>query len=315
MVFFLYGLDTFLLQRKLKEIIGKYRSKHQSGFNFLKIEATEEGFQKMKDTVETISMFKEKKLIIVHNLLSTSKLIQSTFEDYFKKNLFVNEGVSLIIAQEGEPDKRTKLYKLLFKKAFKKQEFPGLTNENLHAFIKKEVGQLDAEINSEAIDELMLFFGNDLWQIENEIQKLVSFRPNKTISKDDVQKICTANINSNIFETIEAISKKDKKTALRLASKYFEGGDNELQLLSMINYQFRNLIKIKSLLNESKPFYTLQKMTKLHPFVIKKTLPIAQKFSMEQLKEIYKKLLETDFQIKTGKIDPKLGIEMFIMQV
>ena len=87
MVFFLYGNDTFRSIRKLKEIVAKYRSKHKSGFNLLKTEANEEGFEQLKDRIETISMFSEKKLIIIEDLLSANKAIQEKFQKYLERKI------------------------------------------------------------------------------------------------------------------------------------------------------------------------------------------------------------------------------------
>jgi DNA polymerase-3 subunit delta len=239
--------------------------------------------------------------------------MQDKFQRYFEKiNIFERKDVSLIIFEEGEPDKRNKFFKILLKKSFKKQEFSELPSFKVKTFIENEVKKLGGKIVPSAIDELILFFGNDLWQIENELQKLITYKGSNTISKEDVESLGTANIDLNIFRTIEAISRKNKKLALKLVSEHFEKGENELKILSMINYQFRVLIKIKSLLDEKKSFFQIQKTSKIHPFVIKKTIPIARNFSMEELKNIYKKILETDFAIKTGKVEPKLGIEIFV---
>lgn len=316
MVFFLYGPDTFRSSRKLNEIITTYRSKYKSGFNLLKIEANEEGFERLKDRIETISMFVEKKLIILENLLSAPKTTQEKFQKYFKeKDIFNGKSVSLIIFENSDPDKRLKLYKDLLKSAFKKQEFSSLSPAKTKEFILKEIKARDSKIEPQAVEKIMVFFGNDLWQIENEIQKLISFKNKNTITKEDVEKLCVSNINLNIFDTIESIARKDKKRALKLISDHLQEGENEIRILSMINYQFRNLIKVKSLLEDRKKFYQIQRISKLHPFVVKKTLFIARNFSMEELKKIYKNLLETDFAIKTGKIDPKLGIELFVAKV
>lgn len=313
MVFFLYGLNTFISQRKLKEIIDKYRSKYKSGFNLLKIEPTDEGFEKIKDVIETSSMFPEKKLLIIENFFSTNKNLQEKFQDYFEKiNIFEKENILLIIYERKEIDKRNKFFKILLKKSFKKQEFLEYLPFKTKAFIENEVKKLGGQISSLAVDELIIFFGNNLWQIENELQKLVAYKEGKIIEREDIENLCSVNIDFNIFKTIEAISKKDKRNALKLISKHFEKGENEIKILSLINYQFRNLIKIKSLINEKKSFFQIIKISHLHPFIVKKTFSIAKNFSMEELKNIYKKLLETDFAIKTGKVDPKLGIEMFI---
>lgn len=316
MVFFLYGPNTFLSLKKLNEIIEKYRSKYKSGFNLLKIEATEDGFEKIKEIIETTSMFNEKKLLIIEDILSASKIIQEKIIAYLKeKNVFEKEKISVIVFERKEVDKRTKLFKELEKKSFKKQEFSNLPPIKIKLFIQEEVERLGGKINPDAIEKLIVFFGDNLWQIENEIQKLISFKNKNTITKEDVEKLCVSNINLNIFDTIESIAKKDKKRALKLVSDHLQKGESEIRILSMINYQFRNLIKVRSLLEDRKNFYQIQRISKLHPFVVKKTLFIARNFSIEELKKIYKKLLETDFAVKTGKIEPKLGIEIFVSSI
>lgn len=42
---------------------------------------------------------------------------------------------------------------------------------------------------------------------------------------------------------------------------------------------------------------------------------LAQKFSIEDLKRIYAKILEIDSKIKTGKIDEKMAIETLILEI
>lgn len=316
MIFFLYGENTFLSKRKLSEITKKYRSKYKSGLNLLKIEATNDGFEKMKDFIETISMFSEKKLLVLKNLLSSPKEIQKKFQKYLKeKKIAKSENINIIIFEETKPDKKSIFFKELFKSAFKKQEFNKIDGPKLRYFIKKEVEELGSKIENKAIEKLILYCNGDIWQIENEIQKLTSFKEKEIIKEEDVEKICVANIDLNIFETIEAIAKKEKQKALSLIREHFKKGENELKILSMINYQFRNLIKIKSLIEEKKNFYQIQKMTNLHPFVVKKTMFLARKFNFNELKEIYRKLFEIDFAIKTGKIEPQLGIENFIIEI
>jgi DNA polymerase-3 subunit delta len=320
MILFLYGPDTFRSKRKLQEIINQYRLKYKSGLNFAKIEATEEGwFEELQKRLETVSMFQEKKLIILKNVLTLSKSFQEKIKNYLnEKKLFEKKDIILFFFEEGEIKKTSPLFKLLFKNAFKKQEFAKLSPAKMKLWIEKEVKNLGGKIDCKAIVSLINYFENNLWQIEQELKKLIAFKKGKEIKKADVENLCKANLDPNIFETIESISKKDKKRALKLILEHLEEGENEIRILSMIVYQFRNLIKIKSLLTEDGhplDLYQAQKKSKLHPFVFKKTLPIAQNFSMEELKNIYQKLLELDFKIKTGKIEPKLGIEMFVIEL
>ena len=262
-------------------------------------------------------MFKEKKLIIFENAISALKSFQDKIKKYLTetKQIFEDKNIILIIF-EGEKIKKTNsLFKLLLKKSFKKQEFKELPPAKTKEFIKKETENFGGKIHSLAIAKLISYYENDLWQIEEELKKLIAFKFKEEIQEKDIKSLCEAKINPNIFDTIESISRGNKERALKLISGHIETGENGLKILSMINFQFRNLIKIKSLIEQGKDLFQIQKLSKLHPFVIRKAFPIARNFSMEKLKNIYQKLFLLDYKIKTGKIDPRLGIEMFVLEI
>mgnify|MGYP001070056115 CR=1 FL=1 len=322
MILFLYGPDTFRSKRKLSEIIEKYRLKYKSGLNFAKIELSEDNLNELREIIETTSMFQERKLIVLKNVFSLSKSLQKRISEYLKKReLFESKNIILIFFEEGEIKNKNNLFKLLLKRSFKEQEFKEPPLSDTKVFIKKETEKLHGKIHPLALEKLIFYYGNNLWQLENEIKKLISFKKGGVIQAEDIENLCEANINLNIFDTIEAISKKNKKRALKLVSKHFQAGENELKILAMIIYQFRILIKIKSILEENKNNIKSSKLHQqfqksgVHPFVIKKTFPIIKNFSMEELKSIYQKLFNLDLKIKTGKIEPKLGIEMFVMEL
>jgi len=50
-------------------------------------------------------------------------------------------------------------------------------------------------------------------------------------------------------------------------------------------------------------------------FVVQKILVLAQKFSFEELKNMYQKIFQIDVKIKTGKIDPQTALEIFISEM
>jgi len=310
MIFFLYGEDTFRSSQKLNEIVKHYKEIHKSGLNLKSIDLIEKEFQEFKNNASTISMFDEKKLIVLKNV-SSNKNFQ---EDFLKNNgYFINSSDVFLFFEEGVPE-NNKFFKFLKKKT-KNQEFEPLEGAKLKNWIKKESENYKAKIEINALDALVEFVGNDLWQMENEIKKLVSFRKGKVIEKKDVEIMVKPKIETDIFETIDAIASRNKKRALELLNKHLENGDSPLYLLSMINFQFRNLLIIKDLIEKNKPYYNFQKITGLHPFVIKKSYNQAQRFSLQELKKIYQKIFQVDLNIKTGKLDPNAALDLFIAEI
>ena len=111
------------------------------------------------------------------------------------------------------------------------------------------------------------------------------------------------------------MAQKNKKEAFSLLHKHIENGDNALYLLSMIAYQFKNLLIIKELIEKRLPYAVVSKNSGLHPFVVKKTYYLCGQFSFNELKKIYQKIFQADLDIKTGKIDPELTLDLLVSEV
>ena len=97
--------------------------------------------------------------------------------------------------------------------------------------------------------------------------------------------------------------------------KHLRIGDSPMYLLSMINYQLRNLIIIKELAPFYKSPWAISKMTGLHPYVVRKTLNLIDNFTIDQLKKIYQKIFQVDLNIKTSKIESKLALDLLIAEI
>jgi len=311
MIIFLYGQDTYRSRRKLNEIIEHHKKIHKSGLNLKYLNLNEKSFEDFKDEFQSISMFAEKKLIIFEEALTNQN-----FKENFLKNSkkFVDSRDIVLFYETKETPRSDPLFKFL-KKYTKSQEFELLEGENLKNWAKKEIENYKVKIHPIALEKLIDYVGNDLWQMANEIRKLVSYRENKKIEVKDIELLVKPKIEPEIFKTIDAIASKNKKQALELIHKHLEKGDNPLYLLSMINFQFRNLLTIRDLIEKNKSPYTLLGEAKLHPYVIKKSYSQAQKFKIDELKKIYQKIFQVDLAIKTGKVEPETALDIFIAEI
>jgi DNA polymerase-3 subunit delta len=304
MFIFLFGKDTLRLKQKLKEILSHYQKIHQTGLNLKILDAENSTFQDFKDVFQQTSMFKEKKLIVLKNVFS---------EELFKAELLKNKKTLknlkdiIVIYQKGEPKKTDKLVVFL-KNNGKFQNFEPLKGRKLEGWVKKEFEKEETRITPRALSKLIRFVGNDLWRMENEIKKLSFYKKSDTqiIEEKDVELLVKSKIETDIFRTIDSLAQKNKKLAFVLIDKHLEKGDNPLYLLSMINYQFRNLLLVKT---------GSSYRTKLHPFVLRKTRALARNFSLPELKKIYQKIFLADLNIKTGKVSASEAIKLLIAEI
>ena len=311
MIIFLYGQDTYRSRKKLNEIIKHYKKIHKSGLNLRYFEEESLNFQAFRDEIQSVSMFAEKKLLVLKNIFSNIAF-QESFLKEFKK--FLNSKNIILFYEEGEVNEKDHLFENL-KKNVKSQEFKPLDSQKLKNWAKTELKNYGTDIENEALGKLIDFIGNNLWQLSNEIKKLANYKNKKKIKKEDIELLVKPKIESDIFKTIDAIAIKNKKQALELIKKHLEKGDPPLYLLTMINFQFRNLLQVRDLIERQKPFYTFSKKTQLHPYVIKKSYSQAQKFTTSELKKIYQKIFQTDLAIKTGQLNPETALNLLIAEI
>ncbi len=308
MIIFLYGPDTYRSRQKLGEIVNSYKEIHKSGLNLIFLQGGSLKFQNFKDNTRQSSMFKEKKLIVVTEVFSNSDFKKS----FLKEGKTFVDSENIIIFYEEKKPLAKDLLLVFLKKHGKSQEFKMIAGQKLKNWTKKEFKKLKTEIEDRALDKLIEFVGGNLWRMANEIKKLSDFKNRGKVSMKDIALLVKPKIESDIFKTIDAIASKDKRRALKLINSHIEKGESPFYLFTMINYQFRNLLITKDVLERNlSPFGSL----KLHPFVIKKSCALAGKFSLLELKKIYQRIFKIDLNIKTGKIDPETALDLFIAEI
>ncbi len=317
MIIFIYGKDTYRSRQKFNEIIDSYKKANRSGLSLKSFSGEKLNYEDFLGEISSSSMFKEKKMLVFKNI-SVNKDFQEEFVKNIKK--FTDSGEIFLFHEEGEAPKN-KFFDSL-KKIGKSQEFNILDGLKLKSWAKKEIENYGTKINEEAVNRLIDFTGGNLWRLSGEIKKLALYKSkDKKITVEDVALLVKPKIETDIFRTIDAISEKKKNVAISLIHQHLKEGDNPIYLLTMINFQFRNLLILKSedsdyRFNKSYgDVWALSKKMGMNPYVVRKTMQQIGRFSLEELKKIYRKISQIDFNIKTGKVDPEAALDLFISSI
>lgn len=304
MIYFLYGSDTFRLRKKVGEIIAEYKKVHKSGLNYTRLEAAASSFLEIKQTIETVSMFDEKRLVHIENLFDSGAAADEFIQYAETARLNVSKEVVVLVVAGGESKKETKnKLEAKLRAIAKTEEFNILRGSRLQKWYKDQIRRKGIRFARDAEEALFSRVGGDLWRLEHELEKLRAYANGEVVTREMVVIFVKPKIDPAIFQTIGAISAKNKREAFERIHGHLEAGESPLYILSMITYQIRNV-----LLAKDPAFSSL----KLHPFVKRKSLAETKKFTAEELKNIYEKLLEADLDIKLGRKDPRLALELFV---
>ena len=319
MIFFLYGKDSFRSYQKLKEIQDKYQGAYPQTLSFYQVDKDKDVLE-IKSLLESSSLFQQNKLIVFKNIFLKKANEQKKIIELLKtKKLDKSKSAFLVFWERNDVDKRSSLFKYLGKVA-KTQKFSELNKSQRKNWLKRIIANEfpNLRVQSYLIDYLIANLGSDLWRIYRELEKLASYQAQtkKSLTKDDLENMIVFPTEADIFKTIDAIALKNKKQALKALAIHFKNIEPELKILAMLEYQFRSLIKVRSLMEEKDDYYKIQHESKIHPYSFRKIYSLVRNFSMDELKNIYEKLFELDIGFKTGKIkDKKIALEMFVVEL
>jgi DNA polymerase-3 subunit delta len=171
-----------------------------------------------------------------------------------------------------------------------------------------------AEIQPPAAAALASVIGNDLRRADNELVKLISYVDGaRPITEDDVSLLTPYVAEAEIFKMVDALAEGRAGDALAMMHRLLMEKDNDpFKIYGMIVRQFRLLLTAKEFLVGGG--YPNQMGEELHmnPFVAKKMTQQARAFSLSQLEQVYRALLDNDIRMKTGRIEPKLALDLLV---
>ncbi|MFH1582880.1 MAG: DNA polymerase III subunit delta [Candidatus Falkowbacteria bacterium] len=354
MIIFLYGQDNFRSRLKLNELKDKYlREIDKLGSGLKIINGAKANFSEITAAISPSSLLSKKRLIIIEDVfINKDKLIFEKLREYFKNkkqddNIIIvwesniktkkfsarggsalggkNVHSPMLLDSSGQEKplnkKQAELFKFLSAQKYA-YNFNLLSNTESANWVKKETILRGGKISAKAAEMLVGLVGSDGWQINNELDKLLSYKTAGELTKggaeieiEDVKNLVRGNFSENIFALTDALSVKNKALAVKLLDEQIEAGLSDGYLLNMFVRQFRILLSIKQELESGLSQRRIANRLKLHPFVAQKGLEQARHFTLPILKNILSTLAKIDYEVKSGQSDYLTGFNMLIVRL
>lgn len=316
-IYFFYGEEDFNIEKeidKLKKGLDK---------NFLEMSFKTYDNPKFADLtaiLRTQPMMFGKMLVVINCIDYFSK----TFEDKEIKEITSalennNDNLDIVfLAQlprnEGKKlDSRKKFFKLLSK--FNAKEFPTIPTyktAELEDWVKKQAKSKGIKPSPDAVTNLVIQVGNNLRQLDTELDKLklLAF-PSENITADMVKEICIS--NEDLFAFSDLLMQNEKDKALLEFHKLLDK-KHPLEILATLQTMIRRWIILKAKSGELSN-YELARLTGQHEFVVQKTLQKLKRTNLQDLVALKQNLTEAEYRIKSGQaLDVEEEVENAILK-
>lgn len=317
MLIYIHGPDTFRSREYLKQTIERFRRERDpQGYNIVRLDGVKDENGKILDALMATPFLSPKRLIAIDNVLSRKETdLLSMLMEYVKNKRLAEDNV--VVFWQGEAAGKTKIAKE-FETFLQKEkwavEFKMIPKAKLVDWIKQQTEKRGGKISAPAAGYLSEHAADDMWRLNSLIDQLAAYASGHEIQLSDVQLFLEEKTDDNIFNMVDAIVAGNRKLAFKLLEDQRRNGEDDGYLFSMVLRQFRILIEMRDLYNRTEQITsdTIAKELSLHPFVVRKSLPMMKKFPFNKLKESYNDLMNIDIKTKTGQGDLSLLLDLFV---
>ncbi|MFH1797965.1 MAG: DNA polymerase III subunit delta [Candidatus Omnitrophota bacterium] len=305
MNYLIVGDDEYIKKVESVKIKNKFLSSGQIDLNYSVHEAG--NVKDIIDSLETVPFLSEKRVIFVKGEKGISDELITTFLAYFKRNITS----SVLILSADAAFKKTKHYSQFvpFVNVIMAEKPSPQTLRNwIHAFLKKE----GVEISSAAVELIVELKGQDAAFIKKELDKLICYSNQKKITVEDVENVVGRSISESVFKLVDAVNADDAPWAFRVLNDLYDQKKQPHEILGYISWHIRIMQKTAYLSKKGDRLEQIAAELGYSLGYTRKLVDQSKKYSLKKLNQWVALIFEKDKEIKTGRIQPFLAIEMLL---
>lgn len=307
-IYLFYGAEGYL-KKQYRNRLAAAMAAPDDTMNFTAFEGKDVNPKEVIDLAETLPFFAERRVILIEN----SGFFKNACEDLANYLPQAAPSTYFIFVEE-EVDKRSKMYKMV-KKQGKIVEFATQSEELLTKWILTRLKKEGKNITGSVMQLFLSKTGTDMGNINGELEKLLCYSMGRdVITAEDVEAVTTEQISNKIFDMVNAIAEHRQKTALDLYYDLLTLKEPPMRIMYLISRQFQILLNIRDMSGKGLDSRTMAQKAGIPPFAVSRNVTQAKGFTAAQLKQALYDGVELEEAVKTGRMDDRMAVELFIMK-
>ena len=258
---------------------------------------------------DTLPFFSERRVVVIEDS-NFFKEKRERITEYIKN---IPDYLTVIFV-ETNVDKRGVLYKTVVK-AGMAVEFSRLSEKELSDWLLVKLKKSGKKIRRPEMELFLSYVGDDAGTAECEMEKLICYLGEREeIRREDIENICVQGLENRIFDMLTDMTMGRRKKALDEYRDLLLMKEEPMRILYMMGRQYYQLLKIKELSAAGMGEKRIAEAAKIHPYAVKKALPVSRHYTAEELREIIEEFVQTEEDVKTGRLAGSLAVELMLLR-
>jgi DNA polymerase-3 subunit delta len=312
-VYFLYGEEDFFQRELVGALTRRWITPENRDFNLETFEAKTSTVHEWIGACKTLSFFGGEKLVIVRNLdefkwddANVPPLLDYTSDP-------VPDACLVLTARKA--DRKRKIYKALTK-IKGAGECTAPRDAALIPWLRNRARESGHTLSAGATRLMIERIGPKPGLLAGELEKVITFTGKaKSIDEQAVMEVVGETKLEKIFDLTDALKTKNPSKALRILRNHLEHGEQPVQLLGMIAWQFRLIWEVKHHQTTGTPPSRIAQKMGVAPFQAEQALRYTGKFSEGQLRDGFRSLFRADRELKGSGKTPEGILETLVLNL
>ncbi|MBO5711773.1 MAG: DNA polymerase III subunit delta [Acholeplasmatales bacterium] len=301
--------DRLAAFKKVDELSMKFDSSYERA----SIDLMDEGLYQLVDELNTVSLFNDPKLIVVKSseLLFNNKN-EKAFNELIKAmNNVENENVLIFVFLDKIDFNNEKYQKI--KKVSSYVDIK-IKNIPLNEYAQKSFEDEGYTITPQGLSLLQTYV-DSLETMENAIEILKCFKASeKKIDDKDVVKMINAPLEDNVFDLVDAVIYDNKKQIMKCYNDLKIKNIQATYIISLLVKRFQEIYNVSVLVKANVSQDTIASLFGVSSGRAYYMIKNAKQTTLDIVKKKLQLLNELEYNIKTGKLEQNIGLELFFLK-
>ncbi len=311
-IYVVFGSDSYLVASAYEKLMNSLLPIEDRAGSVYEPQLDRTEISDVLDELNTVSMFSEKRIVVLKNAESFISEYRASIEKYFDSP----SPSSILVIVTSTWQKTTKLAKKL-SSVGELIEVKELKSSQLPAYVSAYTKQKhQMTIDRQAAELLVSLAGDEPGRLCTEADKLAVYADgNKKITVSEVRTLVGNNRIFNAFAVLDAIANSNLPAALEKLRIMFAGdADSRFTVIGAFAYQLRRMFQAKAMLNKGLSRRQVEVNARVW-YNKEAFFRQLQKFTLEEIGSALRTLARADRDIKTGGTSPETVIEGLVVKL
>lgn len=299
-----HGKNQYLSLRAVNQYIKDNFPNHE----LVTYQAESTDLNRIIDELYSPSLFSTPKIYLLKRVYR-NKQKEILIENITK--IIEDKDMDLVIWEDQKLRSNTRYVKF-FKSRNCIEEFDEFNKRTFPAWAKEELKNYNLNIDTNTLRALIERSNYEPERYINNLNKL-KLLDTKDIDIKILDQTVADTLETDIWKLMDYINQSNTQAITETLEKLLEYKTDPNYIIAMIARNLRIAIQTKYLIDINTPEKSIASILKLPPFAIYPVIKSVRSINKKKILLQYQKLSSLDTEIKTGRIEPTLGLTLFTL--